>query len=121
MARRKRVLWFKFRDASRREWKVYLVKKLRHNGRLVHGLTVYERRTVLVAYTNDYREMCKTTLHECCHAGGNGVEVTNPHFDLVFAAEEDTIRRIEPGLWAILDSLGFAFPEIPDEAALLAA
>jgi hypothetical protein len=121
VARRTRVLWFKFRDAKKREWRVFLVKKLKHNGRLLAGLTQYEQRVILVHYTNDHRGMCETTLHECCHAGGDGVEVTHPHFDLVYAAEEDAVKRIEPGLWAILSSLGFSFPPIPDDAALLAA
>jgi hypothetical protein len=124
VAKKRRVLWTKIRDARRREWSVYLVPFIREN-RTHRGITDTDKLEIRIAYTNDYTLMTQTLVHEILHASSPRSMAdgeTDPHKLAAFHEEEAFISDVEENLHALLVSLrGDVFPEIPDEAALLAA
>lgn len=123
MARRKRVLWTEIVDAKKQRWPVYLVPFIKED-RTHRGITDPEAREIRIAYSNDYDLMCQTLLHEMMHACSPRVMKVgekDPRKLADFHGEEAFIREIEDDFHASLVSIGFVFPEIPDEASLLAA
>ncbi len=119
--RRRRVLWFRFRDKQRKLWKVFLVYKLVGNQGNLSGETDFNNRIVRIKYTNNHAEMVVTMWHEWLHVACGMIDPDNKEHDLLYFSEESAIRRAEYGLAAIAKGMGFVLPEIPDEASLLAA
>lgn len=104
--------WFTFNDAGRRRWTVWLCDHhpVDDEGRQCLGLTNFERREILLSIRQSSAELVDTVMHEFVHAAG-GIRPRSPVLAL---AEESVARRSEKGLWAILTSLGFRLPPLPD-------
>jgi hypothetical protein len=117
-----RVVWFTFKDGAFGEWSVLLVRKVDKKDR--RGVTDADKRQILIKFSSDYTLLCRTFVHEMLHVAGKETvrdeDDDDPQNNMNFYAEELFIQGAEDRLHAILLSLGFKFPDIPDAAAALA-